>query len=122
MTGVAAGLALVLTESSINAGPRLIAEPFVFPGRSKSQLGWDFLGLIDGGRIKAYADDGEEITRVYRHQLAACTYADLPGPGKLLRWSVPIGRGYDDLLISTALAARLDQITWRPRVATGSEA
>ena len=79
----------------------------------KSDLGWAFVGLIDGGRIKEYADDGADITRIYRHQLAACTYEVLPGPGKLLRWSVPASRGHDDLLISTALTARLDEIDWR---------
>ena len=62
-----------------------------------------------GGGIKEYADDRADITRIYRHQLAACTFEVLPGPGKLLRWSVPASRGHDDLLISTALTARLDE-------------
>ena len=97
----------------------MIVEPFVFTGKSKSDLGWAFVGLIDGGRIKEYADDGADITRIYRHQLAACTYEVLPGPGKLLRWSVPASRGHDDLLISTALTARLDEIDWRDRTARG---
>ena len=44
----------------------------------------------------------------------------LPGPGKLLRWSVPASRGHDDLLISTALTARLDEIDWRDGTAWGS--
>src|SRR5215211_6096777 len=82
--------------------------------------GWAFVGLIDGGRIKEYADDGSDITRIYRHQLAACTFEVLPGPGKLLRWSVPASRGHDDLLISTALTASLDAIDWRDRTARGS--
>jgi hypothetical protein len=71
-------------------------------------------------RIKEYADDGADITRIYRHQLAACTYEVLPGPGKLLRWSVPASSGHDDLLISTALTTRLDEIDWRDRTARGS--
>jgi hypothetical protein len=84
------------------------------------------IGLIDGVRFKEYADDtgwaggGDDITRIYRHQLAACTYEVLPGPGKLLRRSVPPSRGRDDLLISTALTARLDAIDWRDRMARGS--
>ncbi len=86
---------------------------------SKSRLGWDFVGLIDGARIKEYADDGEAITRVYRRQLAACAYEVLPGPGRTLRWGVPASRRHDDLLISAALAARLDQLDWRPRIASG---
>jgi hypothetical protein len=133
-TGVGAGLASFLADQ-LGKGPgrwpsgrpsdgsrRVIVEPFVFTGKSKSDLGWDFIGLIDGGRIKEYADDGSDITRIYRHQLAACTYEVLPGPGKLLRWSVPASRGHDDLLISTALTARLDTIDWRDRMARGSGA
>jgi hypothetical protein len=77
------------------------------------------MALIEGGRFKKYADDSEDITRVYWHQPRACTYEVLPGPGRLLRWSVPVGRGHDDLLISTALAARLDQLDWRRRTARG---
>jgi hypothetical protein len=76
--------------------------------------------LIEGGRIKEYADDGSDITRIYRHRRAACTYVVLPGPGKLLRWSVPANRGHDHLLISAALTARLDEIDWRDRTARGS--
>jgi hypothetical protein len=78
--------------------------------RSSSDLGWAFIGLIDGGRIKEYAGDGSAITRIYRYQLAAYTFEVLPGPGRLLRWSVPASRGHDDLLISTAITARLDEI------------
>ena len=62
-----------------------------------------------------------DITRIYRHQLAACTCEVLPGPGKLLRWSVPASRGHDDLLISTALTARLDALDWRDRTARAGE-
>jgi hypothetical protein len=79
-TGVGAGLSSFLANQ-LGKGPRrVIVEPFVFSGKSKSDLGWSFVGLIDGGRIKVYADDGTDITRIYRHQLAACTYEVLPGP------------------------------------------
>ena len=97
-------------------------DPFVFSGKSKSDLGWAFVALIDGGRIKEYADDSADITRIYRHQLAACTFEGLAGPGKLLRWSVPASHRHDDLLISTALTARLDALDWRVRTARGSTA
>jgi hypothetical protein len=120
-TGVGAGLASFLADALSRGPQRVIVEPFVFSSASKSELGWDFLGLIDGGRFKEYADDGEELTRVYRHQLAACTYEVLPGPGRLLRWSVPAARGHDDLLVSAALTARLDRVDWRERVARGSD-
>src|SRR5215207_1893295 len=118
-TGVGAGLASFLADQLARGPRRVIVGPFVFTGSSKSQLGWDFIGLIDGGRFKEYVDDGSDITRIYRHQPAACAYEVLPGPGKLLRWSVPTSRGHDDLLISTALTARLDEIDWRDRMARG---
>jgi hypothetical protein len=114
-------LASFLTDGLGRGLRRIIVEPFVFTGKSKSELGWAFVGLIDGGRIKEHADDGADITRIYRHQLAACTYEVLPGPGKLLRWSVPANRGHDDLLISAALTARLDALDWRDRTARGIE-
>jgi len=121
-TGVGAGLTSFLADQ-LGRGPRrVIVEPFVFTGKSKSDLGWAFVGLIDRGRIKEYANDGTDITRIYRHQLAARTYEILPGPGELLRWGVPVSRGHDDLLISAALVTRLDEIDWRPRKARGSPA
>jgi hypothetical protein len=98
----------------------VLVAPFLLNRKTKSDLGWAFIGLIDSGRITEYADDGTDITRIYRHQLAACTYEVVAGPGKLLRWSVPASRGHDDLLISTALSARMDAIEWRDRTARGS--
>lgn len=119
-TGVGAGLASFLVDK-LRKGPRpVIVEPFTFTGKSKSDLGWAFLGLIDGGRFKEYAGESDEITRVYWHQLAAARYEVLPGPNRLLRWSVPVSSGHDDLLISAALTAQLDVIDWRDRAARGS--
>ena len=46
-TGVGAGLASFLTKALGKA--RLI--PFVFSAQSKSKLGWDFLGVIETGRL-----------------------------------------------------------------------
>ena len=94
-------------------------SPFLFNRKTKSGLDWDFIGHIDGSRPKKYADDTDEPTRIYRHELAACTFEVLPGPGELLRWSVPPSRGHDDLLISTALTARRDALDWRDRTARG---
>jgi len=124
-TGVGAGLASFLAATlgerrGGGGGSRPIpVVPFVFTQTSKSDLGWDFLALIDGGRFKEYADDGEALTRLYRSQLAATTYEMLPGPGKRLRWSVPPGRGHDDLVVSAALTATLDGLDWRSRTARG---
>jgi hypothetical protein len=112
-TGVAAGLTSFLADQ-LGQGPRrVIVTPLLFNRKTKSDPGWAFVGPIDGGRLKEHADDGTDITRIYRHQLAACTYEVPPESGKLLRWSVPASRGHDDLLISAALKARFDEIDWR---------
>lgn len=118
-TGIGAGLASMLADR-LGRGPgALHVEPFVFTGASKSKLGWDWLGLIDGGRLKEYADDGDELTRAYWAELASLRYEVLPGPGRLLRWGAP-APGHDDLAVSCALVAALDAVDWRPRTARGT--
>ncbi len=129
-TGIGAGLASFLAatlgERRGGQGP-IPVIPFVFTAASKSALGWDFLALIDGGRFKEFADDSAlgtsegRITARYWAELQATTYTTVPGPGKLLRWSVPSGRGHDDLVMSAALTAALDGLDLRPRVAVGHE-
>ena len=117
--GLAAFLAATLAERRGGRGRAIPVVPFVFTAASKSALGWDWIGLIDAGRYREYADDGEPLTRLFRAQLAATTYATPPGPGKTLRWGVPAGRGHDDLVMSAALVAALDGWDWRERVARG---
>ena len=120
-TGVGAGLASFLKASLGQGHPRITVEPFVFSMASKSQLGWDFLSLIDSGRYREYRVDGEPdaVTAEYLGQLRATEYETRNGPGNLLRWSVPARSGHDDLVISAALCGVLDQIDYRPRIARG---
>jgi hypothetical protein len=121
-TGVGAGLAsfLAATLGERRGGRAIPVVPYIFTASSKSALGWDWIGLIDAGRYREYADDGERLTRLFRSQLAATTYTTPPGPGKTLRWGVPTGRGHDDLVMSAALVATLDGIDWRERMARGT--
>jgi hypothetical protein len=120
-TGVGAGLAsfLAATLSERRGGRAIPVMPFIFSTASKSALGWDWIGLIDAGRYREYADDGERLTRLFHAQLAATTYSTPPGPGKTLRWGVPPGRGHDDLVMSAALVATLDGFDFRERMARG---
>jgi hypothetical protein len=113
-TGVGAGLAGFLGH----ALPGRVL-PFVFTQQSKSQLGWDFLALVEGGRYKEYAEDGESDTGLFWRQVEACTSQVGDGPNKPLRWGVEDAGVHDDLLISAAMAALLDRVDWRPRVARG---
>jgi hypothetical protein len=117
-TGVGAGLAAFLER----ALPGKVI-PFLFNSASKSQLGWDFLAVADGGRWKEAREDtsgAAGLAAVFRQQLAFCQFEILPGPEKRMRWGVPDGTRdpasgelvHDDLLISAALCTRLDGLDW----------
>lgn len=125
-TGVGAGLASFLSKTY----PTLVT-PFIFTSKSKSDLGWNFLSLIETGRYLEFAPrpqggEQEDLQRLFWLQAAACQMEVLPGPAHLLRWSVPEGRRnpltahpsdpgallHDDLLISAALSALLDDQPW----------
>lgn len=113
-TGVGAGLAGFLGQAL--AG-RVV--PFVFGSASKSQLGWDFVGLVESGRYKEYAEDGESDTGLFWRQVEECAAQVGEGPDKPLRWGVESRSLHDDLLVSSALCAVLDRVDWVPRVARG---
>jgi hypothetical protein len=131
-TGVGAGLTSFLSAS---LGDKVI--PFEFNVRTKSDLLWDFLGIIDSGRYKDYAPAGEDREALtidaeennnyflseggeFWRQIQFCEFEILPGPQKRVRWGVPDGRRdpatgdlvHDDLLISAALCAGLDKKKW----------
>jgi hypothetical protein len=120
-TGVGAGLATFLRES---LGERVVT-PFIFSSASKSQLAWDFLGMIDSGRFRVF--DGQlcrdpeqaRLAALFMRQMEACRYTVLPGPGRLLRWGVEDGMLHDDLLMAAALVGVLQRRDWRPRSARG---
>jgi hypothetical protein len=117
--GVGAGLASFLEKIYGSADNKLSpgkVVQFVFTQKSKSDLGWDFLAIIETGRYKDYAPADPEFWR----QARACQSMVLEGPGKLMRWSVPDGTRdpetgelvHDDLLVSAALIAALDDREW----------
>lgn len=117
-TGIGAGLASFLEASLRRTSIRVV--PFTFTSSSKSQLGWDFVSLIETGRFKEYADDGDALTKEYYDQLTATEYAVRKGPGNSMQWSVPLHAGHDDLVLSAALVAALDDLDPRPRIAIGT--
>lgn len=116
--GVGAGLTSFLTAALKSA--RIHVHPFVFTQQSKSKLGWDLIGLIDGGRLKDYVADDSIVTQEFYRELGATQYEILDGPQRTLRWSVPASRGHDDAVMSWALVAYLDELDLRARVARGS--
>jgi len=123
-TGVGAGLASFLVKAfgDHREGGRVV--PVVFSTSVKSQIGWDFVGVVETGRYREYqsvelsAEDPE--TRQFWHEVEACQYEVRPGPNRLLSWGVwespaydgRIAYGHDDLLISASLVAILDGLEW----------
>lgn len=111
-TGVGAGLASWLVDRY-----RGLVQPVQFTGKVKTDLGWGFVGIIEGGRFKDYSDDSEGDTRQFWYEVGACEFAS-PAPDRLQWgvWSTPrydglIAEGHDDLLVSAALVALLD-VAW----------
>jgi hypothetical protein len=110
-TGIGAGLA-----SFLNAAFPGKVLPFVFNSSSKSKLGWDFISIIETGRFKEYtpADD------LFIEQLSFTMLEVQPGPAHLIKWGVPDGTRnpatgelvHDDLVLSAALTAVLDEQEW----------
>ena len=121
-TGVGAGLAAFLARS---LGEQKVI-PFIFNSKTKSDLGWAFISLVDSGRLKTYAPDPNSYTHLQENhdlflkQLEFCQYEIQPGPDKKIKWSVPDGTRnpatgeliHDDLAISAAMLALLDDQSW----------
>lgn len=111
-TGVGAGLASFLAK----AFPQQVI-PFVFSQKSKSDLGYRFLAICDSGRFKDHRPHGEEHALFWR-QLEFVQYE--AGLNHSLKWSVPEGTRHpidgellhDDLVLSAALVAVLDEQEW----------
>lgn len=121
-TGVGAGLAAFLDK----ALPGRVT-PFIFSAKTKSQLGWDFLAVIDSGRFRDYAFSEEDrseqarLSRQFYQEASFCQYTVQAGPDQCLKWGVPDGTRdpasgewvHDDLLISASLCTVLDGENWQ---------
>ena len=130
-TGVGAGLASFLTnalgthkQTGLIQGPVI---PIVFSTKVKSDLGWNFLGIVETGRYRDYIPDDQPDTRQFWYEVAHCQREVRSGPNRLMRWGVwedpaydgLLAYGHDDLLISAALTAILDTQQW-PGTAEGA--
>lgn len=116
-TGVGAGLTSFLDK----AFPSKVI-PFLFTAKSKSDLGWNFLAVCDTGRFKDHIASQKAFSQDYHslfwQQIEFTQYEALEN--KVLRWSVPDGTRdlvtgelvHDDLVLSAALTAVLDEQDW----------
>lgn len=113
-TGIGAGLASFLEKALPNK-----VIPFIFTQKSKSDLGWSFLSVVETGRYKDYAP-ADQLQRTFWSQVESCQSQIQEGPGKIIRWGVPDGYRHpdtaelihDDLLISASLCSLLDAQEW----------
>ena len=112
-TGLGAGLAANLERKLAGRVLR-----FTFSAASKSRLGWNFLAIVENGRLRLPRAAG--LVERLREQMRACTALVGQGPDESLRWGVPEGRKgadglalHDDLLLAVALCAMLDGLDWR---------
>jgi hypothetical protein len=108
-TGVGEGLWAMLDRSFPD---RVL--PVKFSQASKSEIGWQFLAIIETGRFKDCA-----LTEIVRLQYDSCTSEILLGPAKTLRWGVPEGSRspdgsliHDDHVLADSLVSQLDQLDW----------
>lgn len=123
-TGVGVGLASFLERSLPGR-----VFPFTFNSVSKSQLGWDFLGIVDSGRWREpkLPDSSPAPLRLHQQeflqQLKGCAFEVLEGAEQRMRWGVPDGARdpatgellHDDWILSAALCARLEKLDWSTR-------
>ena len=114
-TGVGAGLSSFLVNA---LGDRVI--PVLFSPKVKTDLGWNFLAIVETGRYQDYAHDQAPDTKQFWYEVGACQYEVRRSEGRFMKWGVwegvgydgIIARGHDDALISAALTATLDIQPW----------
>lgn len=131
-SGVGAGVGSFLRDK---LGERVIALQFT--RQLKSRLGWGFLAVVDTGRFQDFsarsdpekwqanpllervASEQDRLHALFYRQLAGLKAEVSPGPERLLRWSVPEGARdpeggllHDDLALSAAMCAVLDEQSW----------
>jgi len=91
--------------------------PFKFTHKSKSDLGWGFLSVVETGRFKDYMTPGQERAEFWL-QLEYVQYE--AKENQALSWSVPDGTRdpgtgdlvHDDWVLSAALCSLLDDLEW----------
>jgi len=83
-------------------GSRVI--PFVITSKSKSEMGFELLSLVNSGRLKLYKQDG---SREYKETLFELERARAQyRPNQTMNFYVDPQEGHDDFLVSLALAAQ----------------
>lgn len=109
-SGLGAGLVSFLGARAA-LGERVI--PFQFsPPKRKSDLGWDFLSVVETGRFKMFRDDGSREWSAFWQQVDETRYEVSEGESKRMQWGVEDAAVHDDMVIAAALCAEFDKLKW----------
>jgi hypothetical protein len=115
-TGVGGGLAAFLGAA---LGPSRV-RPYHYTAASKSQLAYDFLAAVNGGRFKLHVESADPVANDLRRDLLgqceAARYA--MRANHVMTFFVPERRGHDDLLNAAALLVQAQPVG-AVRTATG---
>ena len=126
-TGIGMGLSSFLEErlGDRKTGKVVPVDRFTFTQVSKSELVWNFIGLIESGRFLEYLEADETtqpdriVTQRYLAEMKGIVFSTSDTTGKLVSWGAPPGRGHDDLVVSAVMTAQLTKLDVRPRIARG---
>ena len=112
-TGVGEPVASFLQKA---LGSRVV--PFHFTAPGKSELGFNLLAAVNGGRLKVYRGDGsaEYVEFCTEMEKAKSTYR----ASRTMNFFVDPAQGHDDFLMSLALLVEAAN-DYRPREARGGE-
>ena len=119
-SGVGAGIASFLAD---RLGERVIQ--LSFSRQLKSRMGWGFLAVVDTERFQDYLprdahNQQGKLHALFIRQLQAVAYEVSVGPERNIRWGVPENardpldgsKLHDDLVLSAAMTAVLDEQSW----------
>jgi len=93
-----------------------VVLPVRFSSESKSRLGYQLLAAVNGGRLKAYAQDGSLEYRSFWREMEQARVAYRPS--RTMNFFVEPSQGHDDYLMSLALLVEAARDV-RPRAARG---
>jgi hypothetical protein len=93
-----------------------VVLPVRFSSESKSRLGYQLLAAVNGGRLKAYAQDGSLEYRCFWREMERARAAYRPS--RTMSFFVEPSQGHDDYLMSLALLVEAARDV-RPRAARG---
>lgn len=104
-TGVGAGVASWLARAMPGR-----AEVVQFTRPGKSEMGFELLAAVNGGRVRMYTDDGSREWREFWEEARLCRYG--VSAGATLGWWVDAREGHDDFVTSLGLCVRAAGRAW----------